>query len=232
MPKAIESHFLDHPEVRKFFQNEMKTLVTESDRGAVLIGHSIIDEQLIKLFETIASKKLSKTNLNRILKYPGPLSTFSARLDVAFLNRLIDENLYNSIQKFNKIRNAVAHKPNSFYLKDYQNELFEIYNLGTGLSNHLRKASGEVILKSWVEKFLKKEINFGNRKIKLFENAEEILETIQNSSEAMSTFEEKLYRVELGFAVGIICGLIILYREKAGQILGESKLISSLNKQK
>lgn len=224
-----EKDFLGHPEVQHYFQKDLNLVIAESDRGAVLIAASIIDEQLKRLFETVATNKLSKKRLKEILNYPGPLGSFAAKLDIAFLNRLIDENLYNSIQQLRKIRNAVAHEKDKFRLKDYEKELIEIYNFGIGLPNLLRNLSADVILKTFINELSEAEINLGVETKKLFNNPKEILDALSNHAEGMNIFEEKLYRVELGFGIGIICGLINLHREKTKQALGENSLISSLS---
>jgi len=228
MPRIEGIPFLEHPEVRSFFENEMLTLINESDRGAVLVAASILDQQMRHLFEAVATSELSKSKLSRILDYPGPLSSFSAKVEIAFLCRLIDAQLFNSIQRFKKIRNEVAHSPQSFALKNHEKELFEIYDLADGLPSLIRERTGNLILQSFVENLSEKEATFGDRTIKLFENATEILEAIRDSSDAMDTFEERLHRVELGFAIGIISGLIIFHRDKAREVLDQTKLISSL----
>ena len=87
--------FLDHPEIEQLFASIFSDLVSESDRGAVLIGTSHVDFHLRRLFETVAPKSMSRRKLLRILEYPGPLSSLSAKANIAYLTRLIpDEDDY------------------------------------------------------------------------------------------------------------------------------------------
>jgi hypothetical protein len=44
---------LDNPEIKKLFCELAPVLIDESDRGAVLIGTSHVDERLIGLFEAL-----------------------------------------------------------------------------------------------------------------------------------------------------------------------------------
>lgn len=43
------------------------------------------------------------------MRYPGPLVSFSARSDIAFLAGFIDGNAHGSIDKLRKLRNGAAH---------------------------------------------------------------------------------------------------------------------------
>jgi len=67
----------------------------------------------------------SEERLRAILDYPGPLSTFAARTQVAFLCRLINGSVYSAIEALREIRNSVAHKPDEFVLADQKEKLQE-----------------------------------------------------------------------------------------------------------
>lgn len=101
--------FMAHPEITAFFESSFRPLVAESDRGAVLVGASHINSHLDSLFRSVAPTGMGKEKLRHLLDYPGPLSTFSAKTEVAVLCRFIPEELGQSIRHFKSIRNKVTH---------------------------------------------------------------------------------------------------------------------------
>jgi len=95
----------------KTFANEanvfMKQLMEESDRGAALVGLAYLDELLKRLCE---AKMLGDNAVRkRLLKYPGPLSTASARTDVAYILGWIGPETYRDFVTLRGIRNKFAH---------------------------------------------------------------------------------------------------------------------------
>ena len=63
------NNLLSHPEVKQILKKDLASIISESDRGAILISAEIINSHLEKLFEekTFASNKL----LKKILSYLG-----------------------------------------------------------------------------------------------------------------------------------------------------------------
>src|SRR4051812_1706823 len=108
----------------------MESLLEESDRGAGLIGAVYVDDHLRKLFEGIAPSTLGKKKRDSLLSYPGCLSIFASRVEVAYITRLISHELYNSINALRRIRNEVAHGATSFRLSDHLDKVYEMYQLG------------------------------------------------------------------------------------------------------
>ncbi|TGK78657.1 transcriptional regulator [Leptospira montravelensis] len=79
----------------------------ESDRGAVLVSTSLIDEWLMKmLFSYFADVKSSKDLIER---FNAPLGTFSSKIKIAYSLGLLQENEYNEINIIRKIRNEFGH---------------------------------------------------------------------------------------------------------------------------
>jgi len=100
-------------------------LTNESDRGSILIGASKVEEYLEKLVLTILPK-ITKSYVARLLNYPGPISSFSGKIELLFAFRIIDEQLYNALNQLRSIRNKAAHTSEFFSLKSYENELEKI----------------------------------------------------------------------------------------------------------
>jgi len=103
----MESKFKSEPEIEEVgqFLNEFNK---ESDRGAVLISASLLDERLMKILEAFFIEIEESRDL---LSAPNaPLGTFAARLSAAYSLGLIQENEYQEITIIRKIRNEFGHK--------------------------------------------------------------------------------------------------------------------------
>lgn len=105
----------------------MILLTNESERGAILIGTSKIEEYLEKLILTLLPSK-NKNYISRLLNYPGALSSFAAKIELCYAFRIINQCLYNSLNALRKIRNTAAHSSDTFSLKSRGNELKTIYD--------------------------------------------------------------------------------------------------------
>jgi DNA-binding MltR family transcriptional regulator len=79
----------------------------ESDRGAVLVAASYIDDALERILR--ATFVDDSTAAGRLLEYPGPCSTLSSRSDLAYCCGLIGKDVYIDIRTITKIRNRFAH---------------------------------------------------------------------------------------------------------------------------
>lgn len=118
--ETSDTHFLAHPEIKELFSSVFSTLVEESDRGAVLVGAEHVARHLKRLFEAVAPQAISQRRLKETLGFPGALSSFSAKTEVAYLTRLISKDLYDAINHLRGLRNDLAHSPDSFRLVDYE----------------------------------------------------------------------------------------------------------------
>jgi hypothetical protein len=79
----------------------------ETDRGAVLLAASIIDEWLSEiLINFLKENSISK---ELVLGFNAPLGTFSARTKMAFSLSLIEKREYDEINIIRKIRNQFGH---------------------------------------------------------------------------------------------------------------------------
>jgi mannitol operon repressor len=91
-------------ELSEFLSNFNK----ESDRGAVLIAASLIDEWLAKIIQSFLAEVRASNDL--LLGPNAPLGTFAARTKIAFSLGLIQDNEYSEIEIIRKIRNEFGHK--------------------------------------------------------------------------------------------------------------------------
>lgn len=105
--KALES--LSEPLRSKMIVvHEFRSWLTyESDRGCALMATAYLDEQLEQL---IRAKLIDDTKVvNGIFEGQGALTTFSSRIDIAYLLGLIPKNAQRDLHLVRKIRNEFAH---------------------------------------------------------------------------------------------------------------------------
>ncbi|MYG52497.1 MAG: hypothetical protein F4204_09145 [Rhodospirillaceae bacterium] len=85
-----------------------QSLIDESDRGAAILAASNFEE---RLRERITSRfvDLNRKMEKRIFEGYGPLSTFAAKIDIAYALQLYDERTRGGLHTIRKIRNIFAH---------------------------------------------------------------------------------------------------------------------------
>jgi hypothetical protein len=109
---------------REFDLEDLKgvfiSLGVESDRGAVLISSCFLDGQLESLHKTYIQAKIgtSAKLASALFSYPHPLSTFAARIQLAYAYGLIGSEIYNELEKIRRIRNDCAHSFRDFSFSD------------------------------------------------------------------------------------------------------------------
>lgn len=95
---------------------------SESDRGCILVGASVLEE----LLEDVIRLKLSpdkhvvKHAVEPLFSPMGPLSSFSAKIKAAYSLGLVKKWCFEDLEKVRKIRNVAAHSyaSNSFANQD------------------------------------------------------------------------------------------------------------------
>jgi DNA-binding MltR family transcriptional regulator len=87
------------------FVNEFRN---ESDRAAVILGASKLDQLLGMLLERFLLPCANSTD--NLFANNGPLGSFSSRIDMCFRLGLIDSEFSKSIHLTRRIRNSFAHE--------------------------------------------------------------------------------------------------------------------------
>ncbi|MBL1176840.1 hypothetical protein [Pantanalinema sp. GBBB05] len=218
---------LDHPEIRTLFDNLLINLVAESDRGAVLIGTSYVDEHLRKLFEMIIPCDMSKDKRKALLDYPGPLSTLAAKTEVAFATRLIDRTVYDSLHALRRIRNDLAHSSDPFNLRTQEDRIRKIYVLGDGVPTFINRTAIEILVRSKVEVLL--EIKHPEEQKTYFNTPQEVLEYISKQPNLIGLLEEQRPKYELVIGIALLCALIVSHREDAVALVGSDLTLGRLH---
>lgn len=82
--------------------------ITFTDSHHAIIGASELDNAL-ELALLAKMRILSREMRDRIFDGYGPLSTFAAKIDIAYALEIIPQEFYDSLRKINKIRVKFAH---------------------------------------------------------------------------------------------------------------------------
>lgn len=228
----MEPHFLDHPEVETYLRELLPALVAESDRGAVLLGASQIDEQLKEFFAALIPKSTSSRRRSEIFGFNGPFGSLSGKLDVAYACRLLPAPLIDAVHKFRKIRNDVAHKPLPFTLSDHANEVRQIFALlGPGVDVGVANLTVELMVRNVLARLVKLDDPVNEGRL-LFESERAALDYLAENKRHLQTLEVDRLRWELGVGLGIVCGLILHHRTRLLRAVGpESTFFMVLTKE-
>ena len=103
-PTTTEAHKRFHADFLEF----VKEFKGESDRAAVVLGASKLDQLLGMVLEKYLLPCPNSTD--DLFSHNGPLGTFSSKIDLAYRLGLIDSTFCRSIHMMRKIRNSFAHE--------------------------------------------------------------------------------------------------------------------------
>jgi DNA-binding MltR family transcriptional regulator len=93
------------------------SLLQESDRGCVLIGAAILEEDVERLLRKyLRGDPFSAKYVDELFRYPGPCCGFAAKIQIAYLAGLYSKDIFLVLESIRKIRNEFAHGygPRSF----------------------------------------------------------------------------------------------------------------------
>jgi DNA-binding MltR family transcriptional regulator len=87
----------------------------ESDRGCILVGASVLEEMLDELLKkTLSIHHHSKKHaVEPLFGVIGPLSTFSAKIKLAYALDAFPQWCFEDLEKIRRIRNSAAHEYSS-----------------------------------------------------------------------------------------------------------------------
>lgn len=184
-----------------------------------------MEKQLSKFIEKILPKE-SKTYKKKLLDYPGVLSSFSAKIELAFAFRLISENLYTSLNSLRKIRNEAAHSSHSFSIKEVRTKFEEVFDLGPSIMIFIRNKAINIMVNMKLEN-----INQLFEEHKLTdEQKREQLKRLAENKELMEELDDQVTLWELIYGLSLICGIIKHEEEQTLKLLGNALTWNSLNR--
>lgn len=98
----------DAPPVQTVPVYSLAQVLKHTHAGAALVGMSIIDQQLGDAL-LLKMRPLSRRMRDRLFSGYGPLSSLSAKIDLAFALQLLDSASYDRATTGRQIRNLFAH---------------------------------------------------------------------------------------------------------------------------
>jgi hypothetical protein len=215
-----EEHFLVNPELNSYINEKLPILLSESDRGAVLIGISQIDNELQKLLEIIAPEDMTNKEKKWIER-----ATLASKLNIAYTCRLLPRNIFESINKLKQIRNDVAHNLEVFNLDDYDDLLKEIFeSLGDGVSVFIHNISIKYMVEQAITIMLKSKHNDKP----ILEDRIAAINHISENKTTQNIIEKPVIKMKLAVGILFISGIIIYERKKTLEIVQENKTFSSI----
>lgn len=227
-------HFLEHPKVRHHLESIFPIIISESDRGAVLISASQVDLFLEEALKEIAPKNLSNKKIETIFNYSGALGTFSSRIDMAYFFRIIDKDVCQAIHALRGLRNDVAHNPKEFSLMANSDRISNLYELGQGIPVGLHQWSVELLMQSTIYNLLELKNPVSINDEPIFSEAKEVIEYIAKNPDKTKILDDCLPKYKLGLGAALICGIIFNGSNNAISILGDNStfggLVSKKNK--
>tara|TARA_B100002049_G_scaffold56458_1_gene40196 strand:+ start:271 stop:927 length:657 start_codon:yes stop_codon:yes gene_type:complete len=211
---------LEHPDSQDFFDRTYSLLIEEADRGCVLLGVSLLDEELNKMFRSLVPEDTSNKRIKEIFDGKNVFGSLSSKLDIAYVCRLLPADVVNCLHLLRKLRNKLAHEASTFSIDENLDQIYEIFNKTSGnLTAGMAKLSGQFVYGQFIDKVMETDHPTDKDK-KLFDSKEEayaFLETNDNVKKAL--FEQRI-KVMLVIGIASLGGLIIFHREK---ILGSYK---------
>lgn len=211
---------LEHPDSQDFFDRTYSLLIEEADRGCVLLGVSLLDEELNKMFRSLVPEDTSNKRIKEIFDGKNVFGSLSSKLDIAYVCRLLPADVVNCLHLLRKLRNKLAHEASTFSINENLDQIYEIFNKTSGnLTAGMAKLSGQFVYGQFIDKVMDTDHPTDKDK-KLFDSKEEayaFLETNDNVQKAL--FEQRI-KVMLVIGIASLGGLIIFHREK---ILGSYK---------
>lgn len=91
-----------------------------SDPAAVVMATALIDQSLqFALTVGFYRGAVSKTLMAKVFEGNGPLSTFSSKIDLSYIQGLTSKSQHHDLQVLRRIRNEFAHSTKSMRLADF-----------------------------------------------------------------------------------------------------------------
>jgi hypothetical protein len=113
--------------LRRFYKSRLgkpklgdfrKELIGESERASILLIATLLDDALTYRISQALSFTATEEEYDYIFRFEGPLGTFSARLEVACLFGIIEDDTYQELEIIRELRNACAHSKHPTVFSD------------------------------------------------------------------------------------------------------------------
>lgn len=204
----------EHQDSQEFLNRSYSLLMGEADRGCILLGVSLLDEELNTLFTSCMPTNTSKKREKEIFDGKGAFGTLSAKLDIAYVCHILPQDLVDCIHRLRKLRNNLAHQASPFTIEENLELIFEIFDKTNGnLAAGIAQMSGDIVYQSFLRKVIETDHPFDEGK-KLFDSPEEVISHLEQNDDLKTILQEQ--RIKTMFVIGIasLGALVIFHREK------------------
>jgi hypothetical protein len=105
---------------RSYGINYFKSLISESDRGCVLLAAARLDDSLKRLHTAHIQATVDVSNkwIEELFESHAPLSVFSDRIKLAYAYGFLSREDYDDLELIRKLRNKAAHTGDDFSLSN------------------------------------------------------------------------------------------------------------------
>jgi len=204
-----EPHFLADPDVAEAFRRMIDEFSRETDRGAILIAADIVATHLGQVITDLSPEAFKKKRVKSLLNYPGPLSTFSARADIAYMSGFINDTAHRSIDLLRKLRNKAAHSQEAFNLQEHRATLREMCDLGPGIASAVSLFALDTIMDSFIDSLMTRGVNLETQLgSNPFSTPAEVIDHLASRPDVIATLENRLPQMELAFGTWLLLGLL------------------------
>lgn len=93
-------------------------LMNESDRAAIILASSMLDDLLANAIAMKMNPKMLVSDVDKVFRPNGPLGSFAARIEIASLFQIIDDTTFVQLSTLLQMRNACAHSKHPILLTD------------------------------------------------------------------------------------------------------------------
>jgi DNA-binding MltR family transcriptional regulator len=186
-----------------------------------------VNSYLEKAFRKIAPKEMTSTKLKELFNYTGPLGGLSSRISLAYTSRLTTSDLYRALHILRDLRNEAAHPKASFSLANHKDRLRSLHAyLGPEMDIGINRLALHSLMASTIQILMARGAeSVEELGMNPFQSPQDVIEALRSHPEALDHLDNRLYRYELAVGVAIICALILIYRDAACRVLGESTVI-------
>ena len=88
-------------------------LAGESDRSSIILFATLLDDALIYRLSKSLVIEPNENQFDYIFRFEGPLGSFSARTEIAYLFDVIDDITHDQLNDIREMRSACAHSKQS-----------------------------------------------------------------------------------------------------------------------
>lgn len=194
----------EYSEIQYLTRTLLDKLLSESARGAVLIGTAFVDEHLKKFISDLLPNQ-TKSYKERLLEYPGSLSSFSSRIEMCYAFRYINFPIYNSLNALRQIRNDAAHKSEDFNFNEIKTKFNKIFSFIENSPSFIRNQAMDAMVST---KLITLKSLFQKHNISK-EDQTTLAEDLLGNKEMIIKWEnEQLPHWEMIIGLSILCGIL------------------------